>query len=74
MAPETSSTLSSDDHMILRWNLMSQEQEKVADLGPDVFPVDLHWVPRDHSSGPAAQKKGGTMGGEIFVVAAADGR
>ena len=53
---------------------MSQEQEKVADLGPDVFPVDMHWVPRDLSTGPAAQKKGGTMGGEIFVVAAADGK
>ncbi|XP_043222116.1 intraflagellar transport protein 80 homolog isoform X2 [Amphibalanus amphitrite] len=64
----------SDDHTILRWNLMSQEQEKVVDLGPDVFPVDLHWVPRDLSSAPAAQKKGGTMGGEIFVVAAADGK
>lgn len=52
---------------------MTQEQEKVTDLGPDVFPVDMHWVPRELTAGPAAQKKGGTMGGEIFVVAAADG-
>ena len=54
-----------DDHKILRWNLVSAETQKVAELPPDFYPTDLHWLPRS---------SGGGKKNETFLISSADGK
>ncbi|XP_068216977.1 intraflagellar transport protein 80 homolog [Palaemon carinicauda] len=56
-----------DDHQILQWNLLSSETNKVSDLSADVFPLDLHWLPRS-----AVQKS--KVGSDVFLLTADDGK
>ncbi|XP_054649376.1 intraflagellar transport protein 80 homolog [Dunckerocampus dactyliophorus] len=57
----------SDDHQILRWNLLTNETSLVVKLPEDFYPIDLHWFPK-------------TVGGkkqtsaEIFVLTSTDGK
>ena len=55
-----------DDHTILKWNLVTKETVKVADMPNELYPTDLHWFPR----GQAAGKK---QGQDLLLVTAADG-
>ena len=54
-----------DDHQILRWNLVSAETSKVAELPPEFFPTDMHWLPRS---------TGGGKRSDSYLVTSADGR
>lgn len=57
----------SEDHQILKWNLLTSETSLVVKLQEDIYPIDLHWFPK-------------TMGGkklvqaEIFVLTSTDGK
>jgi intraflagellar transport protein 80 len=55
-----------DDHVILKWNLVTKETVKVADMPNEIYPTDLHWFPR----GQVAGKK---QGQDLLLVTAADG-
>jgi len=55
-----------DDHALLKWNLVTKETVKVADLPNELYPTDLHWFPR----GQVAGKK---QGQDLVLVTAADG-
>jgi intraflagellar transport protein 80 len=57
---------SRDDHAILKWNLVTKETMKVADMPSDLYPTDLHWFPR-------CQVTGKKQGQDILLVTAADG-
>lgn len=46
---------------------MSGETTKVSDLPKDVYPLDLHWLPKT-----AMQKS--KVGSEVFLLTAADGK
>ncbi|XP_063603960.1 intraflagellar transport protein 80 homolog [Penaeus indicus] len=56
-----------DDQQLLQWNLLSGETTKVSDLPKDVYPLDLHWLPKT-----AMQKS--KVGSEVFLLTAADGK
>ncbi|XP_076064271.1 intraflagellar transport protein Oseg5 [Oratosquilla oratoria] len=58
---------SGDDHQLLQWNLLNSETTKVSDLPDEVFPIDLHWIPK-----AGVQK--GKVGSEVFLLTAADGK
>lgn len=57
----------SEDHQILKWNLLTSETSLVVKLPEDIYPIDLHWCPK-------------TVGGkkqthaEIFVLTSTDGK
>uniref|UniRef100_G3P721 Intraflagellar transport 80 homolog (Chlamydomonas) n=1 Tax=Gasterosteus aculeatus aculeatus TaxID=481459 RepID=G3P721_GASAC len=57
----------SEDHQILKWNLLTSETSLVVKLSEDIYPIDLHWLPK-------------TVGGkkpnqtEIFVLTSTDGK
>ncbi|XP_072771128.1 intraflagellar transport protein 80 homolog isoform X2 [Nerophis lumbriciformis] len=57
----------SDDHQILRWNLLTSETSLVVKLPDSFYPIDLHWFPK-------------TVGGkkqtsaEVFVLTSSDGK
>ncbi|XP_023711172.2 intraflagellar transport protein 80 homolog isoform X2 [Cryptotermes secundus] len=56
-----------DDHTILKWNLVTKETVKVADMPSELYPTDLHWFPR-------CQVAGKKQGQDILLVTAADGK
>ncbi|XP_018019947.1 intraflagellar transport protein 80 homolog [Hyalella azteca] len=57
-----------DDHQLLRWSLLNAETSKVADLPAEVFPLEMHWMPR-------SAIQGGKAGADIiFLLTAADGK
>ncbi|KAL7842751.1 hypothetical protein SRHO_G00244400 [Serrasalmus rhombeus] len=57
----------SEDHQILKWNLLTNETIVVVKLQDDIYPIDLHWFPK-------------TVGGkkqaaaEIFALTSTDGK
>ena len=57
----------SEDHQILKWNVLTGDTTLVVKLQEDIFPVDLHWIPK-------------TVGGkkqalaENFVLTSTDGK
>lgn len=57
----------SEDHQILKWNLLTSETSLVAKLPDDFYPVDLHWFPKTLGSKKQAQA-------EIFVITSTDGK
>lgn len=56
----------SEDHQILRWNLLTNETTLVVKLTEDIYPLDLHWFPKAVSGKKQNQA-------EIFVLTSSDG-
>lgn len=57
----------SEDHQILKWNLLTSETSLVAKLSDDFYPVDLHWFPKTVGSKKQTQA-------DIFVITSTDGK
>uniref|UniRef100_A0A671U1G4 Intraflagellar transport 80 homolog (Chlamydomonas) n=1 Tax=Sparus aurata TaxID=8175 RepID=A0A671U1G4_SPAAU len=57
----------SEDHQILRWNLLTSETNLVVKLPDDIYPIDLHWFPKT----VGCKKQNQT---EIFVLTSTDGK
>ncbi|KAK3862875.1 hypothetical protein Pcinc_031302 [Petrolisthes cinctipes] len=56
-----------DDHQLLRWNLVTNETVGVSEFPSDMFPLELHWLPKTS----VHKTKGGA---EVFLLTAADGK
>lgn len=57
----------SEDHQILKWNLLTSETTLVVRLPEDIYPVDLHWFPKTVGGKKQTQT-------EIFVLTSTDGK
>lgn len=57
----------SEDHQILKWNLLTSETTLVVKLSEEIYPVDLHWFPKTISGKKQNQS-------EIFVLTSTDGK
>ncbi|XP_003968452.2 intraflagellar transport protein 80 homolog [Takifugu rubripes] len=57
----------SEDHQILKWNLLTNETTLVVKLPEDIYPLDLHWLPK--TVGGKKQNQA-----EIFVLTSSDGK
>lgn len=57
----------SEDHQILRWNLVTGDTGLVVRLQEDIYPVDLHWLPKTVGGKKLVQA-------EIFVLTSTDGK
>uniref|UniRef100_A0A8C2QPZ6 Intraflagellar transport 80 n=1 Tax=Capra hircus TaxID=9925 RepID=A0A8C2QPZ6_CAPHI len=57
----------SDDHQIVKWNLLTGETSQIVKLPDDIYPIDLHWFPK--SLGIKKQTQA-----EIFVLTSSDGK
>ncbi|XP_030350764.1 intraflagellar transport protein 80 homolog isoform X2 [Strigops habroptila] len=57
----------SDDHQIMKWNLLTSETTRLVKLPDDIYPIDLHWFPR--SIGGKKQSHA-----ESFVLTSSDGK
>ena len=57
-----------DDHLVLKWNLSSNETTTLVKLPDDVFPTDMHWFPKSASGG------GKKTGSDLFVLTSTDGK
>ncbi|KAJ8030563.1 Intraflagellar transport protein 80-like [Holothuria leucospilota] len=58
----------SDDHQILRWNLLSDETTTLAKLPNEIYATDIHFFPRGLGG------KGKQTQADVFVLAATDGK
>ncbi|XP_078419892.1 intraflagellar transport protein 80 homolog isoform X1 [Cetorhinus maximus] len=58
---------SSDDHQILKWNLLANETVQVVRLAEEIYPIDLHWFPKTTGGKKQIQA-------EIFVLTSTDGK
>ncbi|XP_067400467.1 intraflagellar transport protein 80 homolog isoform X1 [Emydura macquarii macquarii] len=57
----------SDDHHIMKWNLLTSETTQVVKLPDDIYPIDLHWFPK--AIGGKKQPQA-----ESFVLTSSDGK
>ncbi|XP_077053458.1 intraflagellar transport protein 80 homolog [Siphateles boraxobius] len=57
----------SDDHQILRWNLLSNDTSVLVKLQDHIYPIDLHWLPKTLSGKKQA-------GAEVFALTSTDGK
>lgn len=57
----------SEDHQILKWNLLTSETSLVVRLPEEIYPIDLHWFPKTVGSKKQTQA-------EIFVLTSTDGK
>ncbi|XP_064418295.1 intraflagellar transport protein 80 homolog isoform X1 [Latimeria chalumnae] len=57
----------SDDHQILKWNLLTSETAQVVKLSDEIHPIDLHWFPKTIGGKKQTQT-------EIFVLTSSDGK
>ncbi|XP_066097692.1 intraflagellar transport protein 80 homolog isoform X3 [Saccopteryx bilineata] len=57
----------SDDHQIVKWNLLTSETSQIVKLPDDIYPIDLHWCPK--SLGTKKQTQA-----ESFVLTSSDGK
>nr|XP_060496906.1 intraflagellar transport protein 80 homolog [Panthera onca] len=57
----------SDDHQIVKWNLLTSETSQIVKLPDDIYPIDLHWFPK--SLGIKKQTQA-----ESFVLTSSDGK
>uniref|UniRef100_A0A3Q1FM59 Intraflagellar transport protein 122 homolog n=1 Tax=Acanthochromis polyacanthus TaxID=80966 RepID=A0A3Q1FM59_9TELE len=55
----------SEDHQILKWNLLTSETSLVVKLQEDIYPIDLHWFPKTVGGKKQTQA-------EIFVLTSTD--
>ncbi|KAI5705513.1 hypothetical protein M8J75_015860 [Diaphorina citri] len=60
----------SDDHLILKWNLVSKDSVKFCELPSEISPIDFHVYSK--SQGTLGVKKSGT--GQDLLLTSADGR
>ncbi|XP_051873931.1 intraflagellar transport protein 80 homolog isoform X2 [Pristis pectinata] len=58
---------SSDDHQILKWNLLTNETVQVVRLAEEIHPIDLHWFPKTTGGKKQIQA-------EVFVLTSTDGK
>ncbi|XP_072180610.1 intraflagellar transport protein 80 homolog [Diadema setosum] len=58
----------SDDHQILRWNLLSDETSSLAKLPNDIYATDIHFFPRGLGG------KGKQSQSDVFVLTSTDGK
>ncbi|XP_053278513.1 intraflagellar transport protein 80 homolog [Pleuronectes platessa] len=57
----------SEDHQILKWNLLTSDTTLVVKLPDDIYPIDLHWLPKTIGGKRQAQA-------EIFALTSTDGK
>ncbi|XP_077847746.1 intraflagellar transport protein 80 homolog isoform X3 [Macaca mulatta] len=57
----------SDDHQIVKWNLLTSETTQIVKLPDDIYPIDFHWFPK--SLGVKKQTQA-----ESFVLTSSDGK
>uniref|UniRef100_A0A1A8F3D9 Intraflagellar transport 80 homolog n=2 Tax=Nothobranchius korthausae TaxID=1143690 RepID=A0A1A8F3D9_9TELE len=57
----------SEDHQILKWNLLNNETSLVIRLPEDIYPIELHWFPKTVGGKKQIQA-------EIFVLTSTDGK
>ncbi|XP_034637200.1 intraflagellar transport protein 80 homolog isoform X2 [Trachemys scripta elegans] len=57
----------SDDHHIIKWNLLTSETTQVVKLPDDIYPIDLHWFPKNIGGKKQSQA-------ESFVLTSSDGK
>ncbi|XP_038273151.1 intraflagellar transport protein 80 homolog isoform X1 [Dermochelys coriacea] len=57
----------SDDHHIMKWNLLTCETTQVVKLPNDIYPIDLHWFPKNIGGKKQSQA-------ESFVLTSSDGK
>lgn len=57
----------SDDHQILRWNLLTNDTSVLVKLQDEIYPIDLHWFPKTVSGKKQAVA-------EIFALTSTDGK
>lgn len=57
----------SEDHQILKWNLLTGETSLVVRLPEDIYPVDLHWFPKTLGAKKQTQA-------EISALTSTDGK
>ncbi|XP_008307942.1 intraflagellar transport protein 80 homolog [Cynoglossus semilaevis] len=57
----------SEDHQILKWNLLTSETSLVVKLPEDIYPIDLHWFPKTVGGKKQTQA-------EVFVLTSSDGK
>ncbi|XP_028275364.1 intraflagellar transport protein 80 homolog [Parambassis ranga] len=57
----------SEDHQILKWNLLTSETSLVVRLPEEIYPIDLHWFPKTVGGQKQIQS-------EIFVLTSTDGK
>ncbi|XP_068173450.1 intraflagellar transport protein 80 homolog [Antennarius striatus] len=57
----------SEDHQILRWNLLTTETTPVVKLSEDIYPIDIHFFPK--TIGGKKQNQN-----EVFVLTSTDGK
>ncbi|XP_030236075.1 intraflagellar transport protein 80 homolog isoform X1 [Gadus morhua] len=57
----------SEDHQILRWNLLTSETSLVVRLPEDTYPIDLHWFPKTVGGKKLVQA-------DTFVLTSTDGK
>lgn len=57
----------SEDHQILKWNLLTSETSLIVKLPEEIYPTDLHWFPKTVGVKKQAQA-------EIFVLTSTDGK
>ncbi|XP_022247668.1 intraflagellar transport protein 80 homolog [Limulus polyphemus] len=60
-----------DDHQVLSWNLLTGDTTKVASLPEELYPTDIHWLPR-LTAGSGSGKKQGIP--DLFVLTSTDGK
>uniref|UniRef100_A0A8D9EYB4 Intraflagellar transport protein 80 homolog n=1 Tax=Cacopsylla melanoneura TaxID=428564 RepID=A0A8D9EYB4_9HEMI len=60
----------SDDHLVLKWNLVNKDSIKFCELPSEVSPIDFHVYSK--SQGTLGVKKSGT--GHDLLLTSADGR
>lgn len=57
-----------DDHLILKWNLLSNDSSTLINLPPDVYPTTMQWIPK----GSVSSKK--MIGSDTFVLLSTEGK
>lgn len=69
-----------EDHVIYKYNVVQNELVKIAELAQDLYPLDMHWLPKGASLGGGGQGAASgtsgkrTLGSDLFVLATSDGR
>ena len=69
-----------EDHVIYKYNVLQNELIKVAELAPDLYALDMHWLPKGASIGGGGQGSSSVTAGkrisgsELFALATSDGK
>ncbi|CAF0799987.1 unnamed protein product [Adineta steineri] len=66
-----------EDHVIYKYNIIQNELIKISELPQDLYPLDMHWLPKGaslSSTGPGGSTAKRTIGSDLFVLATSDGK